>query len=264
MKKALYLLIATLLLATSAQAQLTHKGVRFGLGPAYVTDDFLTSSPIMGGTLGVFANYGFENARSFWADNLYLQFGFNFARRGTNFEQVLEDIRSYRHGYQHNYYAEIPVLACWRYELPIAQPNHVVNFYIGPVFSVGMFGRFFDRCVTPGYPQTSMNYDTYLSTDPHDRRSFLFHNTHVRWFDVSSQIGLGYSHQNWGVDLIWQHGFIPLMNETDVLRNLQNSQTGTVTGPDGEPVEIKPDNRNAYTGTNQSFILSVSYILPWD
>ena len=261
MKKALYLLLAVLLLAANAQAQFTHKGARLGLGAAYVADDFLTSSPILGGNLGVFVNYGFENAQSFWADNLYLQFGLNVTRRGTNFEQVFEAVHSYRSGYFHNYYAEIPVMACWRWELPVLQPDHYLNFYVGPVLNVGLFGIFKDRQVTPGYSNSSWNYDTFLSGDKTDRRAFH----HLRRLDASVQLGIGYKHGNYAIDFYWQHGFVPLMREDDVLRSLaitQNGGSNQYTDSEGNTQHL--DNRNAYTGTNQAFILSVSYILPWE
>lgn len=261
MKKTLFLLTAMLLLATSTQAQLTHKGARFGLGAAYVADDMFTSSPVLGGDLGVFVNYGFENAQSFWADNLYLQFGINLTRRGTQFEKVLDSIRSYREGYYHNYYAEIPVLACWRWELPVAQPDHYLHFFAGPVLNVGLFGRRFDRCVTPGYPQSSMNYDTRLSSDKNERRSFQ----HLRRIDCSAQLGIGYSHGNLGVELVWQHGFVPLMKEEDVLRGLiiqQNGGSTEMTDDEGNTIHLS--NRSSYTGTNQAFLVNVTYTLPWN
>lgn len=259
MKKALFLLIAALLMAHSAQAQLTHNGIRFGLGAAYVADDFLTSSPIMGGDLGVFVNYGFENAQAFWADNLYLQLGFNFTRRGTNFKDIRPLERSYRHGYFHNYYAEIPILAAWRWELPIAQPEHYLNFYAGPVVSLGLFGTYKDRKVTPGMPQSTANYDTFLSSNKNDRRSFQ----HLRRIDASLQLGVGYKHNNLAFDLFWQHGFVPLMNVDDVLRTLaieQNGGSTTVTNDDNTTTTLS--NRNSYTGTSEAFILCVSYIMP--
>lgn len=255
MKKTLIILAIGLFACFSTQAQITHKGARLGLGASYVADDQLTSSPVLGVTLGGFINYGFENAQSFWADNLYLQAGFNIARRGTNFEQVLEGTRSYRYGYSHNYYAQIPIMACWRYELPLLQPNHIVNFYVGPVISVGMFGKYRDRQVTPGYPQTTVNYDTELSSNRKDRYSFQ----HMRRIDAALQLGVGYQHNNITLDLFWEHGFVPLMNSADVLRTLSNNQL--TPGENGSTP--KPDNRNAYTGTNSAFMLSVSYQLPW-
>lgn len=261
MKKVLFLIALSAIMASSAMAQLTHKGIRFGLGPSYVNDDQLTSLPVIGANLGVYANYGFENAQSFWADNLYLQFGFNLTRRGTHFEQVLENIRSYRQGTFRNYYAEIPVMACWRYELPTLEPDHYLNFYVGPVLSVGLFGRYHDRCITPGYPQSAMNYDTYLSSNKDDRRSFK----NIRRLDCSVQLGVGYKHGNITIDLIWEHGFVPLMREDDVLRQLVISQNGgntNYTNPDGSSSNLS--NRNAYCGTNQAFLLCVGYQLPWD
>lgn len=265
MKKVLIISIVAVLAGFSAQAQFTHKGIRLGLGTASVADDLLTRTPVMGANLGAYVNYGFENAQSFWADNLYLQFGAQFARRGTKFEQVWENMRSYREGYYHNYYLEIPVTAGWRYELPIAQPGHIANFYFGPCFDLGLFGRSWDRHITPGNPQTTINYDTYVTGDKDSRRSFKA----MRRIDASLVMGIGYQHNNITIDLFWEHGFVPLMKESDVLRQLAIDQNGgsteqTITDGDGNNSTITLSNRNAYTGTNQAFILCIGYQLPWN
>lgn len=262
MKKTLFILLALALLGTSIQAQFTHKGVRFGLGTASISDDLLTRSPILGANLGGYVNYGFENAQSFWADNFYLQFGFDFTRRGSNFEQEWIGMRSYREGYFHNYYAQLSATACWRWELPVAQADHVVNFYAGPAFGVGLFGRYWDRQVTPGNPQSSVNFDTYVTTDKYQKRAFR----HMRRLDASSILGIGYQRRNITIDLFWQHGFVALQKETDVLRDLDITQNGgntvTTTDQDGNSTTNHLSNRNAYSGTNQAFILSIGYQLP--
>ncbi|MBQ9639814.1 MAG: hypothetical protein IJV22_09720 [Bacteroidales bacterium] len=242
------LIIAVLLSFGTAQAQLTHYGARFGLGPSYVGDDLITSSPIVGMDLGAYVNYGFTEAKSFWADNLYLQAGFNIVRRGTNFKQELKLMQSIRTGYFHLWYAQIPILACWRYELPTRVPGNIVNLYVGPSFSVGLFGRLWDRQITPGAPQESINYDTYITEGKDARRAFK----HARRLDVALRTGVGYQKGPYRFDLFWEHGFVALMKRDDILNNLDKMLYPSV--------DIK--NRNSYTGSLNSFILSVSYELP--
>lgn len=263
MKKVLIILTMSLLMGISAQAQFTHYGARIGFGAATISDDLLTRSPILGMNVGGYVNYGFENAQSFWADNFYLQLGLNITRRGSNFEQEWIGMKSYREGYYHTWYVEIPVTACWRYELPIAEPGHIINFYAGPAIGVGMFGRLWDRQVTPGNPQTSINYDTYITGSKDSRRAFKS----MRRLDASLVLGVGYQRRNITVDLYWEHGFVPLQKESDVLRQLYISQNGgnqtvTTTDEDGTTSNTTLSNRNAYTGTNQAIILCIGYQLP--
>lgn len=246
MKKTLIAFATAVTMCFSAHAQLTDWGARVGFGSASVVDDLLTKSPVLSFEMGGYVNYGFEEMAAFWADNLFLQGGLNFQRRGCNFEQVWTDARSYREGFYHLWYAELPVLIGWKTELPLQSPDHYINFYVGPSVSVGLFGRIWDRHVTPGYPQLSVNYDTFESSDKSDRQAFK----HVRRFDVSSRIGIGYKYHQLTVDLFWQHGFIALMRESDVLRTLDDNSNN------------KPNDLNSYTGTNNAFTLSVGYTLP--
>lgn len=258
--KKLYILFTTLFVLTlPTHAQFTDWGVRFGLGPTTISDELLTKTPIVGFDLGGYVNYGFEEIASAWSDNLFLQFGFNVTRRGANFEQELVASRSYREGFYHLYYAEIPITIGWKMELPITQPDHYVSIFAGPAISVGLFGKLWDRQVTPGYPQNTVNFDTYWSSNKDDHRAFQ----HMRRLDISSRIGIGYKHQNYTVHLIWDHGFIPLMRKGDVLRDLAiQNNGGSTTYTDSQGNTVTLDERNSYTGRSNALILSVGYTLP--
>lgn len=247
----------------SSIAQFTHYGARVGLGASYFADDLITKSPILGANLGGYVNLGFEDAQSFWADNFYLQFAANFTRRGSNIQHVLEHEMSIRTSYYHDWYFQLLPMACWRYELPVKIPNTFVNFYVGPEVSIGMFGIRWDRCVSPGYPQESMNYDTHITGSKYDRRAFRY----ARRFDVGINLGIGYQYNNITIDLFWDHGFMPILQESDVLANLAIEQNGgsndrRIINEDGTVSHVHLDNRNGFTGTNQAFILSIGYQLP--
>lgn len=262
MKKVFFVLIL-LAAGTATHAQFTHYGVRAGLGASYVGDDLLTTAPVIGANLGAFINYGFTTSKTAFADNLYLQTGLFLIRRGTYFKQELAAMNSIRTGFYHTYYAQVPLLAAWRWELPLRVADQYVNFYFGPAFNVGLFGRIWDRRVTPGYPQSTMNYDTYITGTKEDRAAFK----HLRRLDVSSILGVGYQHGSFLFDLYWDHGFVALRKEEDVLNNLEgqiwNQEHATKEGNANPAVPTeKPKKRNSYTGTNNSVIFTVSYLLP--
>lgn len=252
MKKILTLLAFAVLLHVSAQAQFVRYGARVGGGASYVSDDLLTHSPILGINLGGYVDYMFTEWKNPWSENIYLQFGFNFVRRGTNFEQVWVNMSSIRQGFYHNWYAQIPILAGYKYEIPQLPAGNFLSFYLGPTINVGLFGCLWDRKVTPGMPQTSNNYDTYISGNRDDRSSFK----HMRRIDVGFVLGVGYQWHNFTFDLFLDHGFVALMKRDDVLNGVvyNNQNTGTTT--------TTQEDRNAYTGTNQAIMLSVGYQLP--
>lgn len=262
MKKILTILAFALLLQVSANAQFVRYGARIGGGVSYVTDDLLTKSPILGLNLGGYADYMFTDMKNPWADNIYLQVGLNFVRRGTNFEQVfINEPRSIRQGFYHNWYAQIPVLFGFKYEIPQLPAENFVSFYIGPAFNVGIYGRLWDRMVTPGMPQPSNNYDTFITGDKASRSSFK----HMRRLDVGVIMGVGYQWHNFTFDLHLDHGFIALLKKDDVLTSLEQDQNdGTVvtTNEDGTTTQTVIRDRNSYTGTNQAVILSIGYQLP--
>lgn len=261
--KKIFIVLILLATGVAAQGQFTHYGVRAGIGASYVGDDLLTTAPVPGANLGVFLNYGFTDSKTAFADNLYLQTGLFFTRRGTHFKQELTAMRSIRTGFYHTYYAQIPLLAAWRWELPTKVANQYLNFYFGPTFNVGLFGFIWDRRVTPGYPQLTMNYDTYITGTKDDRRAFK----HLRRIDVSSILGAGYQRGNFLFDLYWDHGFVALRKEDDVLNNLERrlwnqGNTAKEGTSNSEASTEKPKKRNSYTGTNNSVVFTVSYMLP--
>ena len=77
--------------------------------------------------------------------------------------------------------------------------------------------------------------------------------------DVGVILGFGYQWQNFTFDFYLDHGFIALMKKADVLTPFD---TAPQIDEDGN--EYTPDavDRNAYTGTNQTFMLSIGYQLP--
>ncbi|MCR4828195.1 MAG: outer membrane beta-barrel protein [Bacteroidales bacterium] len=243
-----------------ASAQFTHFGAKVGLGASYVTDDLLTTTPIMGANLGGYVNYMFTDMKNPWADNIYLEGGFYLTRRGTNLQQVFVEMQSIRDAYYHTYGIQIPVMVGFKYEIPQLPAENYAKLYFGPAFNLGVWGRIWDRQVTPGMPQSSLNYDTYITGTKDDRSAFK----HLRRVDLSVILGVGYQWHNWTVDLVLDHGFVSLMKKDDVLINLQNQ-----TNPNPNPNNNNNNNnnteknRNAYLGTNQTIMLSIGYQLPF-
>lgn len=263
MKKLFCIAIVAIMSCSALHAQFTNWGVRGGLGTACFADDLVLKSPIMAANLGAYINYGFTNAQSFWADNLYLQFGANIIRRGTNIQQVFELQQSLRTSYYHNWCLQIPVLAGWRWELPVRVPNRYINFYVGPQFTMGLFGFRYDRWVSPGLPQSAVNYDSHVTGNKDDRNSYK----HMRRIDGGLILGVGYQFDNFTVDFMWEHGFVPTMKEDEVLSSLSIALNGgntdlPVVNPDGTVTHTTLEQRNGYTGTNQTFLLSIGYHLP--
>ncbi|MBP5190230.1 MAG: PorT family protein [Bacteroidales bacterium] len=258
MKKILTLLAFAVILQFPAKAQFVHYGARIANGAAYVADDLLTHTPIFGFSIGGYVDYMFTEWKNPWAENIYLQTGLNITRRGTNFQQVFVNMLSIRQGFFHNWYAQIPIIAGFKYEIPQLPAGNYVNFFLGPTVNVGLFGRLWDRQVTPGMPQSSNNYDTFVTGSKSDRSSFK----HQRRIDVGLVLGVGYQWHNFTFDLYMDHGFVALMKKDDVLAPFdqtqnQNNQNGNTTQNN-----TKPEDRNAYTGTNNAFMLAIGYQLP--
>ncbi len=255
MKRFYIFLLMLLITGGVAQAQLTHYGVRLGLGPSFVSDDLLTKSPILGGDLGGFVNFSLPGKNNAFADNLYFQTGLYLTRRGTRFDQEFVGMRSYREGRNIAYYAQIPVLVSWRWELPLMVADQYLNFYFGPAVNVGLFGDKWDRRVTLGYPQESVNYDTHITGGPDADKIFK----HIRRFDVSLKVGFGYQFGNFTYDFYWDHGFVTLQKEADVLNDLEreNYENGSSAATE------EPKERNGYTGVNNIFMVSIGYLIPW-
>jgi hypothetical protein len=260
MKKIFAIIALVLAFNFSAKAQFVHYGARIANGAAYISDDLLTHTPVFGFSIGGYVDYMFTEWKNPWSENIYLQTGLNIVRRGTNFQQVLVNMQSIRQGYYHNWYAQIPVIAGFKYEIPALPAENYLNFFIGPTFNVGLFGRIWDRQVTPGMPQSSNNYDTYVTGTKDDRASFK----HLRRLDVGLIVGVGYQWHNFTFDLYLDHGFVAVMNRDDVLAPFdQTSSSSTGTGnTTTQDSDNSAKDRNAYTGINQSVMFSVGYQLP--
>lgn len=257
MKKILTLLAFAFLLQIPAKAQFVDYGFRLANGASYVADDLLTHTPILGFSIGGYVDYMFTEWKNPWAENIFLQTGLNITRRGTNFQQVFVNMLSIRQGFFHNWYAQIPVIAGFKYEIPQLPAGNYVNFFLGPTVSVGLFGQLLDRQVTPGMPQASNNYDTFVTGSKDDRSSFK----NLRRFDVGLILGVGYQWHNFTFDLYMDHGFIALMKKEDVLAPFDQSQNQNNQN-DNSQNNTKPKDRNAYTGTNNAFMLAIGYQLP--
>ena len=109
-------------------------------------------------------------------------------------------------------------------------------------------------------PQSSNNYDTFVTGDKDDRASYK----HLRRIDVGLILGVGYQWHNVTVDLYMDHGFIALMKKDDVLAPFDQTQNQNQNNQDGNNTQTntKPKDRNAYTGTNNAFMLAIGYQLP--
>lgn len=257
MKKILTLLAFAFLLQIPAKAQFVDYGFRLANGASYVADDLLTHTPILGFSIGGYVDYMFTEWKNPWAENIYLHTGLNIIRRGTNFQQVFVNMLSIRQGFFHNWYAQIPVIAGFKYEIPQLPAGNYVNFFLGPTVSVGLFGQLLDRQVTPGMPQASNNYDTFVTGSKDDRSSFK----NLRRFDVGLILGVGYQWHNFTFDLYMDHGFIALMKKEDVLAPFDQTQNQNNQNNNSQN-NTKPKDRNAYTGTNNAFMLAIGYQLP--
>ena len=239
-------LIGFIGLMGSVRAQFGDYGVKVGLGFATIDDDLGTKSPILGATVGGYINYTFLQSKSVLAETFFLQTGLSLNRRGSKFEEVRENgtDMSIRTGFAHAYYLQLPILACVHYELPIRQPGHVVGLFVGPAFSYGLFGRYSDRMVHPGYSDVNTNYDLDFNGSAEDRKVF----NHYERFDSSALIGITYEYKHFTVSFYIDRGFIAVSEGPDILRIIESSQSGN------KPDKI-PD------GNNKAYMLSVSYSL---
>lgn len=231
-----------------AQAQFGNYGVKVGVGMATVDDDLSSKSPILGASVGGYINYTFAQSESVLAETFFLQTGLNLTRRGGNFQEVLENGASlmFREGYYHSYYLQLPILACVHYELPIRASGHVVGVFLGPSVSFGLFGRYGDRRITPSVTSTAANYDVNFNGSADDRQVF----NHINRLDVSAIIGISYEYKRLSASLYVDHGFLATSEGDDILRIIENNQSGS------NKVDVKIPN-----GHNIAFMLSVGYSL---
>ena len=235
MKKILILLTLVAALSATSHAQFLNFGVRVGAGLAIHVDDLATNSPIVAANLGAFVSYGFTQSQSLLAENFYLQTGLNLVRRGSNFREVLEMAMSIREGYYDGWYAQIPILATFHYELPIREPGHFALLSVGPAVSYGLLGTFYDRKFTRALPQEAWNYEI---TEP------VF-NVANR-LDVSFLLGIGYEYQDLSVMLQLDHGFLAVAEAPDALKRIM--------GVD--------ENATVPMGNNFAVLLTVGYQFP--
>ena len=249
MKRIILTITLLLLVGFTAQAQWARYGFRVGAGASHLFDDITSVSPIFGGEVGMFVDYGFENAKIAWNTNLYLEFGFNFIRKGGNRTEFLnEDNNLYiAEAYYHNYYAQIPVLLGFKYEIPVRKAGHYINFLGGPAFSAGIYGIHRYRQVSPYNSHPNANYDNFALDDYDVRKSFKF----IRRFDADVVVALGYHYRQFMIDFIFDFGFVPIAPEDDAVRIIESQVSGD------EKMEVKVPGPN-----NLSYMLSFGYYIP--
>jgi hypothetical protein len=246
--KKIFLLGLMGLMVNLTHAQFSDYGVRVGLGLATMDDDLSTSSPILGATLGGYVNYTFAQSESMLQETFFIQTGLNLNRRGSNFEEHLENGSSlmYREGYYHAYYLQLPILVGIHYELPIRASGHVLGIFLGPQVSFGLFGRYSDRKITPGISSPAANYDVNFNGSEEDRKLF----NHINRFDVGAIFGISYEYKQFTASLYIDRGFLATSEGVDVLRIIENNQGG------GSDVDVKIPN-----GHNVAYMLSLNYKL---
>ena len=221
------------------EAQISSIGVQAGAGYSRLVDNIVTKGGAFGAMVGGYVTYEFSDARSVIANNLYLQGGLNLVRRGGAFEEqfTISNYKTTCSGYYHAWYAQIPVLVSYRYELPIRSSGHYLRAFVGPAFSVGLFGHYSARSISPHRPQTSVNYN--IENDP----AF----SHMNRIDVDAIIGVGYQFENIVANLYVDYGFLAVDKDTDVLKALLSEDAKDAVVPGGNLV---------------SFMLSIGYQFP--
>lgn len=257
MKRILFTIALLLTLGMGAsQAQWSHFGGKLGLGYATYADDLISTGGIMSTNIGGFAEYGFEETNSFLLTNVSIQVGLNFIRRGYRFEEVYQrgTQMSLDYGRCRAWYAQIPVLARYEYELPVKEAGHNLVFSAGPAFSFGMFGRYRERKISPRMPQNSMNFDTYTTQPKSMRGAFK----HIRRPDVNLLVNLGYQHKEWEFDLSMDYGFLAVTMADDRVRVIEESNASG-----GSSDDIDFGRVIVPQGNNVAFFLTATYRIPF-
>jgi hypothetical protein len=235
MKKILIVLTLFVTMSVAAQAQFLNFGIRGGAGMAVHVDDLADNSPIMAANLGGFVTFGFTNAQSLLAENFCLQAGLNLIRRGSYFQEVLEGIMSIRQGKYDAWYVQLPILASFRYELPIREPGHYALLSVGPAVSYGIFGTLQDKKITPRLPQSDWNYDISVP---------VFNA--MKPLDVSILFGVGYEYQDLSVMLQLDYGMLAVATSPDALNISQEA----------------PKIKEVPFGNNFALLLTLGYQFP--
>lgn len=238
MKKLFAILILSLSLTSGLKAQWLNYDFHMAFGYSQLTDDLISQGGIMGYSAGAYATIGFTNSRSVLADIFTLQTGLNLTRKGGRLydEQHSGAFTSIRKVCYSGWYAQIPALANFRFELPFSE--QYAQFFVGPAVSIGIFGHYNDRMVSPGYPQISWNYD--IHNDPAFK--------HMNRIDVELIAGVGYQWRNYVANIYVDYGFLSIGETPDVLRSMEEDAK-------------RPDNPD---GNIVMFMFSLGYQLPRD
>ncbi len=231
------IIILFVALAFSASAQISGFGVRLSGGLSTITDDLTEKTPIFGASLGGYLSYGFERQHNVLSQLFYLNIGLNVARRGGIYSEkfdIAENLLTERVGKYDALYVQVPVLAQFRFELPMMRrQRHYASLLVGPAVSVGVIGQYSDRAVTPFMPQREVNYviDHAAAFDYMNR------------LDVSAVVGLEYEINNFTLGLFMDYGFCSVKDEVDAVKTIEN----------GGETTMHPG------GNIMSFLLSVGY-----
>lgn len=237
MKKLFAILILSLSLTSGLKAQWLNYDFHMAFGYSQLTDDLISQGGIMGYSAGAYATIGFTNSRSVLADIFTLQTGLNLTRKGGRlYHEKSGAFTSIRKACYSGWYAQIPVLANFRFELPFSE--QYAQFFVGPAVSIGIFGHYNDRMVSPGYPQISWNYD--IHNDPAFK--------HMNRIDVELIAGVGYQWRNYVANIYVDYGFLSIGSTPDVLRSMEEDAK-------------RPDNPD---GNIVMFMFSLGYQLPRD
>ncbi|MBR4804734.1 MAG: hypothetical protein IK032_08875 [Bacteroidales bacterium] len=235
MNKKVLILLLTLTTAF-AHAQWQDFGFRAGIGPANISDDILMRSGVTGYNFSAYINYGFSHSESYLRNTFYFQTGVSLIRRGGYFAQTYSGYThgAIREGYFKSWYAQVPVLASFKFVLPripYVDDPLVLHTYIGPAVSVGLWGDARERKVAPAYTMPSENYDL-------EDKAFDV----IGRLDVNGIVGIGVHWRNFTFDFFYDHGFMVLYDEIDI-----SDQEG---------------KRKAFSGNNQAFIFALGYKFP--
>ncbi len=243
MKKIIILSSFVLLFSLAGRAQFSCFGVQLGGGYSRLADDIVSKGGTFGFNVGAFLTYDFSNWRSPLANRLYLQSGLSLIRRGGKDEAVFvisDGVQMTHSGSIEAWYLQVPLLAALRLELPVRKPGHYFNAFLGPAFSIGLWGDYMDRSDDSGHANNDVNYIVS------DNKVF----DHITRFDVSVLAGIGYQYKNWFVRAWIDYGFMAIDEGKDILRELENTQTG-----DNKSTAIP--NANIVT-----YMLAVGYQFP--
>lgn len=238
MKKIAALLLLTITMTAVSYGQFTAYGFQIGGGYSRIADNLITKGGTFGATIGAYTNLEFNSAKTWAAQHLYLQFGLNFMRRGGGMYEEYSAMEG-RYTSTHEctfstYYAQIPILLNFRYELMSQTSHQNVRLFLGPAFSFGIFGFYDESMITPRIPNEKYNYK--IEKAP----AFNYLNR----IDANVIFGIGYQYNEFFASIYLDYGFLSLKDETDILRKKQRTDS-KIAG-----------------GNNMSYMLTIGYELP--